>query len=512
MPLDTETDQGGPSTEADRLPPDAHVRTMELLKNPPKEPMVAIMPHRGYHGSQPLGEGQDIGEHTRASIDNVVEQKFALVEVDSKFKWLVHGDTWGLTADVGHAFGLPPFNVTDTQSDQQAVNPPVAGSTWADVKDYILRTPNLEPAGEPPLNVTAVLDYVVKNQLPVNMVFDCKTPEDVRDVPKILAETNHIDEKPFIHTAMVKILLADMKTPEAFNQAFSQPGPDGKPIADSLNVVWVVRPNDVENFGSEQAIIDSLKAHRATGRFSITELNIKDDKGLHQVADYVRESGQPWLGSYHPTRESNLLQDPANKLGTGNWNNITDKDTLYKLGEEKVLFMPNGTCCHSINSDLYGSDYDQRPSLARLQGLGVNFITTDTPGVARDFFNAQGIPDISDVVRQQAGRQPSLPGPSGSNGGSYFPLLAGVVLAGGAAYLCVKKQGAIQRAIGAAVRWSRSVTQELCGTRDLEAGAPLRRDRARAAADDHRPQQRAPRAPRPAAAQGQREHSPGMRR
>jgi len=461
MPPDTLPQAEDISSRTSELPKDAHNRTMQLLKTPPEdEQIVAIMAHRGYHDLQSNPSDTDVGEHTRQSLLRAADSNFALVEVDAKFNWLIHGNTWGPFADVGTSQGLPPFNVTDVESDQRRVNPPVEGSTWDDVKDFKLRTPNFVTTDETPMNISTVLKYVADEKLPINMVFDCKTPEDVRDVPPLLANTKHFDGAPFIDTAMVKIRLNSMKTVEEYDKAFAAPGPDGKPIGDRLNVIWVVTPNDVEEFGSEQAIIDSLEKHRATGRFSMTELNIKDDKGLHQVAQYVRESNQPWLGSYHPVREADLVQTDDDPLAKGDWNNITDKETLHRLGEEKVLFLPNGTCCHSINSDLYGSEYDQRPSLARLEQLGINFITTDTPVVARDFFEAKGTRDISSVVMAQAQAEASSPNTPGladsiPRGWSSYAPAGGVLLVGIGALLAMRHRAVksvIQKALGAVAR------------------------------------------------------------
>lgn len=413
-----ETESGAVATDSELLlPPDAHIRIMELLKTPPRERVVAVMPHRGLHDTQPAhSQDSDIGEHTRASMRNAPAHGYGLLEIDVKDLWMAHGETWGPTADFGSSKGLAPFNLTDYTSNQDEVNPLVKGSDWELVKDAKLRGASGAATDESPLNITAALQLLVDEKLPVVLVLDCKTPDDELKVPYILAGTKDSDGIELIDRAIVKLQLTHFPTVAAYDEAFGKPGPDGKPIGDSLNVVWVVSPNDVQTFGSEQAIIDALAAHRATGRFSITELNIKDDKGLHEVAKWVRESGQVWLGSYHPTREFDLRHARDEPLVKLDWNKVTDKETLHAIGELEVLLWPDGRCCHKINSDLRGSEFDQRVSATRLMELGSNFIVTDTPNEVRNFFRAQGIPDISDVVMrlpQLNGNPEAAPGWSG---------------------------------------------------------------------------------------------------
>jgi len=428
------------------LPADAHHITMRLLRDPPTK-MVAIIPHRGTHDTQPSASDSDIGEHTRASIDNTVEQQFALMEFDAKNGWAVHGDTWGLNAHVGSG---DPFNVTDIETDQRAVNPPVAGSNPAEVARYKLRTNRQADTDESPLDLSHTLDYIAEKQLPINIVVDAKTPQDYAQSAQLLAQKKHFDGKPFIETAFLKVLLKDIKTPAEYQRTFSAPGPDGQPIGDKLNLMWVVYANHVDEFrNGERGMIEALAAHReaahAAGRLSITELNVKDDDGLSQVAQWIRATKQPWLGCYHPTRESDLLQQDSGPVAHGNWNNVTDVETLLKLGEERVLFMPNGTCCHSINSDLFGAQFDQRPSLARLMKLGANVIVSDTPKDARDTFEKWGIPDISAVMMHQAyGPRPLPPDfakpPAGVNlAPKNYVLVGGGLLVMGAAAFVARK-------------------------------------------------------------------------
>jgi hypothetical protein len=392
------------------LDPEAHVKTMQFLMSPPPDNnAVATVFHRGNFLDTP--EYPRIAENSKPAIDEVVRVGATLVELDVRGGWIAHDKHWGRVADVGAAVGRPAFNITDFESDQSAVNPPVEGSQPDEVATYVMRGPTQEPLEGSALKVTDVLKHVRVNQLPVNLIFDCKTVKDAQDVAKELASHTDGIGLSFIETAMIKVPLKDMQTPEQFNEAFKDLGEQ----RDKLKVMWVISPNDIEAFGNEQAMIDSLDAHRNTGRFSIPEPHMKDAGMLSKVVNHIKETKQPWMAIYHPEKENDFWQKHSNAVARGDWNNITDPEALNILGEERVFYFGNGTCCYALNSILGGAEYDGRVSLGWLQGKDFNFITTDRPRVAIDYFKQQGIPDISEVARQRsdAGSSSGRPVPAG---------------------------------------------------------------------------------------------------
>jgi GH18 family chitinase/glycerophosphoryl diester phosphodiesterase len=368
---------------------------MQQIRQPSSD-LVLISAHRGLHTIFGTTNNRYIPENSLAAISLAAQAGFEIIELDIRLTKdgvpiLMHDTTVGGKTDFV-PFNNPPILTPYNPFTNVGANPPVSSFnasdfvTWnpynnANSGIHLRDAVFFHVSSETPPTLQAALDYVRANKIAAVLALDIKDASSAQAAWQVVAANGDYLGRPYANSVLFKINGFTYPTPTDFETAFSGhsfPGltnPDGTPIVDyqMLNYWPVFNTNMVTSgsFGSEGAIIDTIKSFQQKHEYVATELNYKQNGGilapvLFQTHQDPTTGLQVSIGDFNPVAEWIDPNDPANT------------PMFYRI---------DGSCCIALSAfyqppvetpdGTLEDTADNRTDYTFIINNGFNIITTD---------------------------------------------------------------------------------------------------------------------------------------
>ena len=391
-------------------------KIMQEIKNPHSD-LVTIAAHRGIHALVRTNQAPKVAENSLQAIGMAAQEGWETIEIDVKLTSdgvpiLSHDKTWGRewcyddSGDDEPPSWRGPFDPHNRNNPGNVgKNPRVDGTTLADTRWSILTynsvlrdSVSLYCGGlfdyrEWAPTLDEVYDYIAWNKIQMVVTLDVQAVDVAEKAWQVVQRKTDHKGRNFAKSTIFKIPAKLMKTTNDFKRVFGSSYSEVRfnPV---FHTGWIA-PNE---FGSEQAMIDWIRAYQADPSINIVaiEVTMKDPppggilSSVLSVAQRHTITGQPvTISNFNPVGE--YYPDP------------TPSDPQPQAA---FFSSEDGYCCDYLSKHLFNNeDYegpikypnlpydhqDHRQSVSFLvEDARAQMITTDRPDVLQKYLLAHG--------------------------------------------------------------------------------------------------------------------------
>jgi len=383
---------------------------MQEIRSPHPD-LTMISAHRGIHSIFGQTTPNNTPENSFAAISAAAAFGAEVIELDIRLTSdgvpiLMHDSTLGGKTNITLANQSPnlPSNLYNPFTNV-GFNPNINGLTmnqidsWPDgqfpgsFRPILLRDAvNFVVSTENVHTLQEALNFINGQKIAAVIALDIKDAASAQAAWAVVASNTDYLGRPYAQSVLFKINASAFPTVASFQAAFSGISfpdvlnPDGTQAHDyNLIRYWPVYSTSAisaNQFGGEQAIIDSILDFQKAGIGVLTEINLKQDGGILApvLAQTQVINGKPIrVGNFNPVAE---WIDPNDSTQTPQFYS-TDGSCCVKLSS---FFQPPTPTDDGVLEDTE----DNRPDINFIINNGFNMITTDNVVTTEQLLSSLG--------------------------------------------------------------------------------------------------------------------------